>query len=93
MGDEPVTFQSIEQALAAVQRTLDALTARGDHAAAFDVAKAQYAASIRSSWPGNLSSLAAALEKVSADESLHLSSEERGELRRAVDVFRRVRHP
>lgn len=82
------TIARIESALAAVQRTLDALTARGHEQAAFDVARLQFSASIRTSWPGNLAPLASALERVAADASLSLSDQERADARDAAATFR-----
>jgi hypothetical protein len=90
---EPVSLADIEAALAAVQRTLDRLTALGENEAAFDLARAQYAASIRSSWPGNLGTLAGHLEKLCADTANKLGDGDRAELRRAIAVFREIRHP
>lgn len=80
----------IESALATVQRTLDALTARGQHEAAFDIARAQYVASIRASWPQNLGALVTALEAVESDTKVQLSDDERENVRRAVRTFRKA---
>jgi hypothetical protein len=84
------TLAEVEQALATVQRVLDALTTRGDNEAAFDLAKAQYSASIRTSWPSNLSSLIRPLEAVGANTALKLTDEERTEVGKAVDVLKRA---
>jgi len=84
------TLAEVEAALAIVQRTLEALTARGDDQAAFDLAKAQYSASIRTSWPSNLSSLIRPLEAVGANQALKLTNEERSDVAHAVDVLRRT---
>jgi len=84
------TLAEVEGALAVVQRVLDALTTRGNDQAAFDLAKAQYSASIRTSWPGNLSSLIRPLEAVGANDDLKLTPEERGDITHAVEVLRRV---
>jgi hypothetical protein len=92
-GDSAPTFVEVEAALAAVQRTLDRLTALGHDAQAFDLARAQYAASIRSSWPGNLSTLTGSLEKIARDSALGLSDSERHDLDRAIAVLSRVQHP
>ena len=89
----PVTFGDIEAALASVQRTLDRLTAAGKDQAAFDLARAQFAASIRSSWPANLGVLAAQLEKLTSDATLDLGAEGRADLERAIRIFREIRHP
>lgn len=92
-GGMEVDIGDVERALSTVQRTLDALNSRGHSDAAFDLARAQYAASIRSSWPGNLGVLAGALEKLLGSEQLGLSDRERGDLARAAAVFRKIRHP
>jgi hypothetical protein len=84
------TVTQIEAALATVQQVLDALTTRGDNQAAFDLAKAQYSASVRTSWPANLSSLLRPLEKVNADASLKLTEDERAQLGHVIDVLRRA---
>jgi hypothetical protein len=86
------SFGEIEKALAAVQATLDRLTARGDDETAFELARVQFAASMRSSWPANLSTLVGALQRVAEDASLKLDEAERGELRGAIDTLGRVRH-
>jgi hypothetical protein len=84
------TLAEVEAALATVQRVLEALTTRGDDQAAFDLAKAQYSASIRTSWPSNLSSLIRPLESVGANEALKLTADERNDVRAAVEVLRRA---
>ncbi len=81
----------IEAALATVQKTIDALSSRGDAEAAFELARMQFTTSIRDSWPANLGSLAASLEKIAADDALHLQPEERAELREATEIFRSLR--
>jgi hypothetical protein len=88
-----VSLSEIEAALATVQSTLDRLTQEGHDEAAFELARAQYAASIRSSWPGNLSSLVGAIEKILGNGALKLTEDERARLSRAADAFRRVQHP
>ena len=93
MSDPPgPSFGEIETALAAVKATLDRLTSRGHDEAAFDLARAQFATSMRSSWPANLSTLVGALQRVVDDASLKLDDAERGELRGAVATLGRVRH-
>jgi hypothetical protein len=84
------TLAEVEAALATVKHVLDALTTRGDDEAAFDLAKAQYAASIRTSWPGNLSTLIRPLEAVGANAALKLTAEERSDITKAIDVLRRA---
>jgi hypothetical protein len=81
------TLAAIEEALAVVQRTLDALNSRGDHEAAFEVVRAQYAASLRESWPQNLAELTRALQEVAGDGSVHLDEAERERVRKAVEVL------
>ncbi len=83
----------VGQALSKVQAMLDRLTARGQHAAAFEIAKAQFSASVRSSWPANLSAVATAIDKALADGAAALTDDEKAELRAAADVLRRVPHP
>jgi hypothetical protein len=90
MGGDP---KEIEFALATVQRTLDRLTAGGKHAAAFEIARAQFAASVRASWPANLPAVAAAIDRALADEGLSLTDSDRDDLRRAADVLRAVEQP
>lgn len=87
------TFSEIESALAAVKRTLDRLTALGHDEQAFELARAQYAASLRSSWPGNLATLVASLERIARDAALALTADDRSEIERAIAVLGRVEHP
>jgi hypothetical protein len=84
------TLAEVEAALATVKHVLDALTTRGDDEAAFDLAKAQYAASIRTSWPSNLSTLINPLEAVGLNQALKLTVEERADVAKAVEVLRRA---
>ena len=90
MGDDP---KPVDEALVTVQRALDRLTALGHHAAAFDIARAQFSASVRASWPANLSGVAEAIDAVLADADIALSAEDRAELCRAVEVLRSAPHP
>lgn len=83
----------VGRALSRVQALLDRLTARGQHAAAFAIARAQFSASVRASWPANLSAIAGAIDKALADGSAALTEEERDELRGAADLLRSVPHP
>jgi len=87
-GEMPDTFAEIQACLSTVQRTIDAVNERGDNEAAFDLAKAQYSASIRTSWPANLAGLAAILEKLSEDERLKLTAEERKAAKHAAVTLR-----
>jgi hypothetical protein len=84
------TLAEVEQALAIVQRVLDALTTRGDNEAAFDLAKAQYSASIRTSWPSNLSTLIKPLEAVGTNTALKLTDDERVRVGEAVAILKRA---
>lgn len=84
------TLAEIEAALGTVQRILDALTSRGDDQAAFDLARAQYSSSLRTSWPGGLSGLIRPLEAVAANQSLKLTEDERNDLAKAIDGLRRA---
>jgi hypothetical protein len=82
----------LDEALATVRRTLDRLTERGQDEAAFHIARAQFAASIRSSWPANLSALVRAIDEFLENAGDALSAEEKVELGRATEVLRRVQH-
>ena len=84
---------AIDRALEVVHRTLDKLIARGQDAAAFEIAKAEFRASVRASWPGNLGQLATALAEVEKDAASKLDENERAELRSALEVLRNVAHP
>jgi hypothetical protein len=90
MGRDP---KEIEFALASLQRTLDRLTTSGKHEAAFQIARAQFAASIRASWPANLAAVAATIDRALAQDDLSLTDTDRDELRRAADVLRAVEQP
>ena len=90
--DAGPTFGEIEQALAAIQSTLDRLVARGHDTTAFELARTQFAASMRNSWPSNLSTLVGGLQGVADDVTLKLDGAEREELRAAIGVLSRVRH-
>ncbi len=91
MGMGPTS--DVDAALAIVQRVLDGLTARGQHEVAFDIARAQFSASVRASWPGNLSAVASAIDRALADAGDRIPEPEREELRRAAAVLRSVPHP
>jgi hypothetical protein len=84
------TLGQIEGALAVVQKTLDALTARGDNEAAYELARVQFTSSIRDSWPGNLGNLIGVLERMNANDALRLTDDERADLSQALDTFRDV---
>jgi hypothetical protein len=88
-----VEISAIEEALATVQRTLDKLTAAGCDQAAFELARAQYAASLRNSFPANLASVAATLTKLAGDTTCPLNEDERSALRSAAATFANIRHP
>ncbi len=89
MGDDS---NAIDGALAAVRRTLDRLTARGLIEPAFEIARAQFSASIRASWPANLAQVATAIDLALSNTELGLSDDERDELRRAAQTLRAVQH-
>jgi hypothetical protein len=83
---------AIEDALATVQRVLDLLGAQGQNEEAFRLARAQYAASVRSSWPGNLAGLVKPLEEILASTAVQLDAIERDRVRIAIETLRTVRH-
>jgi hypothetical protein len=85
--------EAIGEALSRVQALLDKLTAQGKHQEAFAIARAQFSASVRASWPANLSAVAAAIEKAIAEAGDSLSEEDRAELRGAAETLRKVPHP
>lgn len=84
--------QSADRAMSTIQRVLDGLTARGKHETAFEIARAQFAASVRASWPANLSGVAQAIDRAIAEAGEKLTDEEREELRQAADILRNVKH-
>ena len=84
------TTTRIETCLATVERMLETLTARADHETAFEVARAQYSASIRTSWPANLVSLTDVLARVADDVKCRLEPEERDEIRGTVATLREI---
>jgi hypothetical protein len=86
-------FQEVDAALAVVQRLLDDLTACGQHEVAYEIARAQFAASVRASWPANLSAVADAIDRAVAQPELAISDDQREELRHAADALRSVPHP
>jgi hypothetical protein len=80
-------INNIQKALGTIQQTLDWLTERGHEKEAFEIAKFQFAANIRASWPGNLAPMARLLEKLVADQTLTLSSSEREQIKEAANVL------
>ena len=86
----PDAVHDVDEALTAVRRTLDRLTERGANEPAFEIARAQFAASIRASWPANVYSVAKAIDDALAIATLSLSEAETDELRHAADVLRSV---
>jgi hypothetical protein len=82
------TLARIEAALKTVQSTLDALTARNEHETAFRIAKAQFSASLRSSWPANLAPLLALLNELVKEDSQKLTASEKISLAQACDALR-----
>jgi hypothetical protein len=83
----------VGEALTKVQALLDRLTAQGKHKEAFAIARAQFSASVRASWPANLTAVAAAIDKALAEAGDSLTDEDRAELRSAADTLRNVPHP
>ncbi|HEY8039400.1 MAG TPA: hypothetical protein VIF15_06380 [Polyangiaceae bacterium] len=92
MAADLKAIEQVERALATIQTLLDRLTSRGQHQAAFEIARAQFAASVRASWPANLSAISTAIDQALADAGLSLTDDERAELRGAADVLRSVPH-
>jgi hypothetical protein len=84
---------AVAEALTRVQALLDKLTGEGKHKEAFAIARAQFSASVRASWPANLSAVAGAIDKAIADAGDSLSEADRGELRAAAETLRNVPHP
>jgi hypothetical protein len=82
------TLAQIEGALGTVQATLDALTARGEHETAFKIAKAQFSASIRSSWPANLAPLLTLLDDLAREDGGALTASEKAALVGACRALR-----
>jgi len=82
------SLAAIESALATVQKLLDALNSRGDNEAAYELARAQFQASIRSSWPGNLGGLTKVLQATASNAALKLSEAEREQALQAAAVLR-----
>jgi transcriptional regulator of acetoin/glycerol metabolism len=80
-------------ALSKVQALLDRLTAEGKHKEAFAIARAQFSASVRASWPGNLRAVASAIDKALADAGDSLGEADRADLRSAAETLRKVPHP
>jgi hypothetical protein len=93
MAAGDLSASAVDEALSTVQRTLDRLTQQGQHDAAYEIARAQFSASMRASWPGNLSAVATAIDRALGAGKLPLTDDEREELRRAADVLRAVPHP
>ncbi|MCU0656054.1 MAG: hypothetical protein MUF64_12580 [Polyangiaceae bacterium] len=83
-------IHEIEEALQTVASTIDRLRALGHEDPAFRLARLQYSAAIRASWPGNLAPLTVELTRIAATPNLGLSPEEQGRLDRAVATFRKV---
>jgi hypothetical protein len=84
---------AVEAALATVRRVLDGLTASGQHRPAFDIARAQFSASVRASWPSNLSAVAHAIDRALADTGVTIPQQDRQALEEAATVLRSVPHP
>jgi hypothetical protein len=84
---------AVTEALTRVQALLDKLTAEGKHKEAFAIARAQFSASVRASWPANLAAVAGAIDKAVADAGDSLSEADLAELRAAAETLRKVPHP
>lgn len=85
-----VAIAQIEETLATVQWALDLLNARGDTDQAFVLARLQYAASLRASWPTNLIPLANALATLAKDQGVKLSAVERTRLDETAQTLKRL---
>lgn len=83
-------IQDIEEALSTVEITLDRLRTLGQEDHAFRLARLQYSAAIRASWPGNLAPLAVELTRLASTPNLGLTDDEMARLNRAVATFRKV---
>jgi hypothetical protein len=83
----------VSQALGRVQALLDKLTASGRHATAFEIARAQFSASMRASWPSNLVAIASAIDKAIETAGDAITDDERRELESAAASLRSVPHP
>lgn len=83
-------IEEIEVALKTVENTIDRLRALGHEDLAFGLARLQFSAAIRASWPGNLAPLTVELGKVADNTSLGLAPEDQARLISAVSVFRRI---
>jgi hypothetical protein len=86
-------FAELHEALVTVQRVLDRLTQLGKDEAAFTIAQAQFAASLRTSFPANLGALARAIDHALAKGDLGLTDAELAGLRRASSVLKTSQHP
>jgi hypothetical protein len=83
-------IHEIEEALATVETTIDRLRAVGQEDLAFRLARLQYSAAIRASWPGNLAPLAVEMGKTAATPGLGLAPEDQERLERAAATFKKV---
>jgi hypothetical protein len=83
----------IDRALAAVKRALDRLSEQAHHEEAFEIARAQFVASVRSSFPANLAAVGAAIDRALSKGDLSLTDDERAQLQSAAALLRSVRQP
>lgn len=83
-------IQEIEEALTTVEQTIDRLRKLGHEELAFNLARLQFSAAIRASWPGNLAPLTIELRKVAETPNLGFDAQEQARLDRAVAIFRRI---
>ena len=87
------TALAIDRALAVVEQTLDRLVERGQETTAFEVARAQFRARVRASWPGNMSGVVGLLTEVERDPKSKLDEAERAQLRAALELLRSITNP
>jgi hypothetical protein len=83
-------IHEIEEALTIVETTIDRLRSVGQEDMAFRLARLQYSAAIRASWPGNLAPLAVELGRAAATPGLGLDAEDQSRLERAAATFKKV---
>jgi len=83
-------INEIEEALSTVEATIDRLRKLGHEETAFNLAKLQFSAAIRASWPGNLAPLAVGLSRVLKEEGTGLDEGERERLSRAAETFKKL---
>jgi hypothetical protein len=85
-------IQNLQEAIGTVEHVLDVLGQQGRDEEAFRLAQAQFAASVRNSWPGNLSGLVEPLERILTNEAVCLPAEDQERLKTAIATLRGVSH-